>query len=679
MSYSTEDIRNLALVGQAGAGKTLLIEAMLSHSGAVTSKGEIGRGTTVSDSDVLEKKHLRSLNSTIMHTDFAGKHINLIDTPGYSDFMGPALAALEAVEVAAVVINAQAGVETMTRRFMEWAKERKLCRLIIVNRIDGENVDLEAVYSTIQEEFGSECLALNLPANGGAEVAACYPETSGTADFSSTEDARLEVIEQVVEMDDDIMEEYLEEGEISTDRLGGVFYEALRDGHLVPVCFTSAESQAGIPELLDIITELLPDPTAGNMPVFLTAEGERSEWLNFVADADKVLVAHVFKNVYDPFVGKLGIFRIFQGRIDRDASINIADHRKAFRVANLYELQGRKLIDQPSGIAGDIRGIAKIEELNTGVIIHTDKSGMTVQLKQHDIPSPMVGLAVSPASRGDEQKVSESLQRIAAEDPCITVERNADANETILRGMGDLHLRIALERLSEVYNVQVDTSVPTVPYRETVTRIAEGHCRHKKQTGGAGQFGEVFLRVEPRPRGEGFEFVDNIVGGVIPSQFIPAVEKGIRQVLDTGAFAGFPVQDVRVVVHDGKFHSVDSKEIAFVTAGRKAFVDAFEKAGPIVLEPIVDVIIDAPSANMGDIAGELSARRGRISDTDSGAANTVRISGLSPLAEMADFQARLNAITGGEGSFFMKFSSYEPAPMDVQKKLSASFQKVDED
>ena len=567
----------------------------------------------------------------------------------------------------------------MTRRFMEWAKERELCRLIIINRIDGENINLENIYSSIQEEFGTECLALNLPADSGAGVATCFPETSGTADFSSTEDVRQEVIEQVVEMDDDIMEEYLEQGEVATDRLGDVFCAAMREGHLVPVCFTSAESGVGIPELLDIITQLLPDPTRGNLPVFVSTDGESSESISVVADAEKDLITHVFKNVYDPFVGKLGIFRIFQGRIERDASINIGDHRKAFRVANLYELQGRKLIDQPSGIAGDIRGIAKIEELDAGVIIHTDKSGEPVQLDQPDMPSPMVGLAVSPASRGDEQKVSESLQRIAAEDPCITVERNADANETILRGMGDLHLRIALERLSEVYNVQVDTSIPTVPYRETVTRTAEGHCRHKKQTGGAGQFGEVFLRLEPKPRGEGFEFVDNIVGGVIPSQFIPAVEKGIKQVLETGAFAGFPVQDVRVVVHDGKFHSVDSKEIAFVTAGRKAFVNAFEKAGPIVLEPIVDVVIDAPSANMGDIAGELSARRGRISDTDSGTANSVRISGLSPLAEMSDFQARLNAITGGEGSFFMKFSSYEPAPMDIQKKLSASFQKVDED
>ena len=288
-------------------------------------------------------------------------------------------------------------------------------------------------------------------------------------------------------------------------------------------------------------------------------------------------------------------------------------------------------------------------------------------------------LAIGSANRGDEQKVAEALQKIAVEDPCIALSRNPAANETIMRGMGDLHLRVALERMKEVYSVEVTTSIPTVDYRETVTKLAEGHCRHKKQTGGAGQFGEVYLRVEPLPRGDGFEFVDNVVGGVIPSQFIPAVEKGIRQVLTGGAFAGFPLQDIRVTVYDGKHHSVDSKEIAFITAGKKAFIDAVSKAGPIVLEPIADVTVTVPSGNMGDIAGELSSRRGRISDTDSLPSGAVSITGAAPLAEMSDFQARLNAISGGEGTFVMEFGSYEPAPMDIQKKLSAEFQHPEDD
>ncbi len=675
MSYTTENIRNIALLGQGASGKTLLCESILSVAGAIDTKGEIARKNTVSDFDALEKNHQRSLNSSIMSTDHKGAHINLIDTPGYSDFVGPAISAIPAVETVAVVIGAQTGVETMTRRVMEAAQENNVCRMIIVNRFDAEDIDLGQIYSSIQEEFGTECQVLNLPNSGG--VTACFPNAGEGSDFSNPEEARTSLIEQIVEVDEVLMEQYLEGEDIDQSALVPALQHAMRKGHLVPVCFTCAETDAGVSELLDIMADFLPNPKQGNAPNLISSEG--GEAMEVAADSQGALIGHIFKVLFDPFVGKLGIFRIYQGNMNKNTAPFIGDNRKPIRIGNLYAIQGKQLIDQDEGVAGDIRGISKVDEVEYDAIIHDSSEGAACSLKTAGLPTPMVGLAIDPANRGDEQKVAESLQKVAIEDPCIVVERDPDANETVMRGLGELHLRIALERLKEVYGVEVTTSVPTIPYRETITKTAEGHCRHKKQTGGAGQFGEVYMRVEAMPRGGGFEFVDNIVGGVIPAQFIPAVEKGVRQVLQTGAFAGFPIQDIRVVIYDGKHHSVDSKEIAFITAGRKAFVDAISKAGPIVLEPIADISVDAPSASMGDIAGELSARRGRIVDTDSLAGGSIRIKGAAPLAEMTDFQSRLNAITGGEGSFIMEFSSYEPAPMELQKKLSASFSQPDAD
>ena len=679
MPYTTDDIRNLTLLGQAGAGKTTLTEALLHKAEVIPTKGEIARKNTVSDQDVLEKQHQRSLAASIMSFDHGGAHINLIDTPGYSDFLGPALATVNAVETAVIVVNAQSGIETMTRRFMDWAKQSNTCVAIVINKIDCEDIDLESTYNQIQEEFGSECLAINLPADGGKAVVGCLFDCGGEADFSSVEDAHTSIADQIVEVDEELMEQYLETGKLPDDQVAKVFKQAMREGHLIPVCFTSAESSIGISELLTLIANLLPNPKEGNTPTFVQDLAGESQTVDVEPDPDKELIAHVFKIAFDPFVGKLSVFRIYQGSIQKDAPVYVDDARKPVRLSNLYQLQGKQHEDVAGGIPGDIRGIAKIDEIEHNNFLVAASTDSPIQLDSVRFPSPMVGLAIAPASRGDEQKVSEALHKIVAEDPCLILDRNPAANETILRGLGDLHLRIGLERLNQVYNVEVSTSVPTVPYKETVTKISEGHCRHKKQTGGAGQFGEVFLRVEPTARGLGFEFVDNVVGGVIPSQFIPAVEKGVRQVLDTGAFAGFPIMDIRVVVHDGKHHSVDSKEVAFVMAGRKAFIDAVSRAGPIILEPIADVSITAPSSNMGDIAGELSSRRGRISDTDSLASGSLRISGSAPVAEMSDFQSRLNAITGGEGSFIMEFSSYEPAPMEIQRKLSAEFHHPEDD
>ena len=500
----------------------------------------------------------------------------------------------------------------------------------------------------------------------------------GDADFSSVAEAHTAIVDQVVEVDEELMTVYLDQGEVSPDQLHDPFGQAMREGHLVPVCFLSSETDVGVAELLDVITRLMPNPKEGN-PLKFVSDAEDEAELVVVADPEKALLGHVFKIAFDPFVGRQVYFRVHQGSIKKDEPLFIDDERKAVKAANMASPLGKEPRERVSATAGDIMMLAKVDGIHLNSMLQSSQNDAPPRLVQQSLPMPMVGLSVTPKNRGDEQKIAEALGKLIESDPCLRIERNASANETVLRGMGDLHLRIAFERMKEQYGIEVETAVPTIPYRETISRKSEGHCRHKKQTGGAGQFGEVYLRVEPMPRGEGFEFVNAIVGGVIPSQFIPAVEKGVRQVLEGGAVAGFPIQDVRVTVYDGKYHAVDSKEIAFVSAGRKAFLDAIAKANPVVLEPIADVEITAPSDSMGDVAGDLSSRRGRVSNTDSLAAGVIAISGQAPLAEMEDYQSKLKSMTGGEGNFSMHFNAYEPAPIDVQKRLSNAFQRPEEE
>ncbi len=677
--YTTKDIRNVALVGHAGSGKTSLTEALLKHAGAINNAGSVTRGTTVSDFDPLEQKHQHSLRSTVVNLDYGAKHINVIDTPGYPDFLGQTLSVLPAVETMAVVINAQHGVEMLARRLMDWASEQSLCRMIVVNKIDAEEVNLEAVFKSIQEAFGKECLAINLPSKGATEVVDCFFNPSGESDFLSVADAHTAVIDQTVEVDEELMEMYLEQGEIAPEQLHDAFEKALREGHLVPVCFVSAETGTGIKEFLDIVAKLLPNPTEGNPPALVKLNGSDEISIELKPDPDSHILAHVFKVTFDPYVGKLGIFRIYQGTVDKDSELFINDGRKAFKVGHLFALQGKKNDEIPQGIPGDICAIAKVPDVRFNGILHNFHDEDDVHLKPMNFPMPLAGLAVLAEKRGEEQKLSEALEKLSEEDPCIKIERDSAANETVLRGLGDLHLRTAIERMEELYNVSVQTKPPTVPYRETITKKAEGHHRHKKQTGGAGQFGEVYLNVEPLDRGSGFEFVNKVVGGVIPSGYIPSVEKGVRQLLGSGAIAGFPVQDIRVTVYDGKYHTVDSNEISFITAGRKAFIDAISKAKPIVLEPIVNLEITIANDHMGDITGDLSSRRGRVSNTDVVSGGMVTVKGQVPLAELSDYQSRLKSMTGGEGSFTMEISHYEQTPATIQKEMVSKYQNKESD
>ena len=675
MTQSTSDIRNIALVGHAGSGKTLLAEALLYAAGAIRAKGSLARGTTVCDHDPQARRLLHSVDATLCRLESGGAQVNLFDTPGFPDFIGRTLPVLEAVETAAVVVNAAAGVEPMAQRMMDFARERGLCRIVIINRIDARDAHPEQTLAEIREQFGRECLPVNLPAGKGASVVDCFFQNDGEAtDFSSVRQAHTEIIDQVVEVDDALMALYLEQGEeLAPEQLHDPFEKALREGHLVPVCFVSAETGAGIPELLEVLARLMPNPAEGNPPPFLKGEGDAAVRVEIVPEPSRHAIAHVFKITMDPFVGKLGLFRVHQGTIRPGSQLFVGDGRKPVRVAHLFRMQGKEHSEVPVAVPGDICAVAKVDELHFDAVLHDSHDEDAFHLKSIAFPPAMLGVAIEPERRGDEHKLAEALHKLVAEDPCVRVEHNTSVNETVLYGMGDLHLRVMTERMSERYGVAVKTRPPSIPYRETITRPAEGHHRHKKQTGGAGQFGEVYLRIEPLSRGSGFEFVDDVVGGAIPNQFIPAVEKGIRHALAEGAVAGFPLQDIRVSVYDGKYHSVDSKEVAFVSAGRKAFLDAVQKAAPAVLEPIVHVEINAPGTVMGDITADLATRRARIDGNEARARGRIIVSAYVPLAEVTDYQNRLKALTGGEGSFTLQLSHYDPVPPRKQQELATAW------
>jgi elongation factor G len=674
-AYSVEAIRNIALVGNTGSGKTSLVESLLLAAGVIGAAGTVERGTTVCDYDPQEKAQQHSLNVACASLEHQGTHINLLDTPGFPDFIGRVLSVLPAVETVAVVIDAATGVDNQAERFMSWARDRGLDRMIIVNKIDTAPEKLETLLAEIQEAFGAECLPLNLPAGGAAKILDCFFQPSGEAtDFSSVKDAHTALVDQVVEVDEKLMELYLEQGqELSPEQLHEPFEEALRDDHLVPVCFVSGRSGAGVDELLRVFAQLMPNPAEGHVPPFLLGEGKDAKPVSVTPDPDKHALAHVFKVAVDPFVGKLAVFRIHQGTITKDSQLFIGDGRKPFKIAHLFRLQGKEHVEIECGLPGDICAVGKAEDIYFDAVLHDSHEEDHIHLKPISLPEPMYGLAIEPKRRGDEQKISDGLHKLSAEDPSIKVEHNAVLNETVMRGMGEMHLRVLLEGLAERFHVEVDTRPPKIAYRETITSNAEGHHRHKKQTGGAGQFGEVFLRVEPLERGAGFEFVDAVVGGAIPRQFIPAVEKGIRQVLQDGAIAGYALHDVRVTVYDGKYHSVDSKEVAFSTAGRKAFLDAVKKAHPVVLEPIVNVDIKVPNENVGDITSDLAGKRGRIQNTNGMAGGMSAITGQVPLSELASYTSQLKSITAGKGWFSMELSHYEAVPARVQQELISQF------
>ncbi len=687
MSHETADIRNVALVGGSGSGKTTLVEALLLQCGAIGRAGRVEDGTTVSDFTDLEREVGHSLETAVVHFDHAGIHVNLIDTPGGGDFLGHAIAALPAVGSAIIVIDAAVGIDAVARRMMKLTAERRLPRLILVNRIDAAE-DLPGLFRGIQETFGSICQPINLPAAGGTAVIDCYRGTEGESDLGPVADFHTGIVDQVVEMDEALMARYLEQGSVSPEELHDPFEQALREAHLVPVCFASARTGAGIPELLDVVEHLCPSPLEANPRPFEFGEGEARREYACTPDASRPLVAHVFKVTSDPYVGKLVLFRVHQGTLRHGDTPLIGRSRKGVRVGHLFKVNGKEHVEVKQLIAGDIGAVSKIDELSFDDVMHDGSVAEDLHLKPMPLPRPMYGLAIEGVSKGADTKLGEALRKLTAEDPCLVAERVAATGETVLRGLGEQHLRMKLRLLKDRHGVEVAVHPPRVAYKETISAKAEGHHRHKKQTGGSGQFGEVFLRVEPVVAAvdaadgamhDGLVFVDDTFGGSIPKQYLPAIEKGIRQVMHEGAIAGYPMHGIRVSVYDGKYHAVDSKEVAFIKAGRRAFIDAVQKARPVLLEPFVHMEITVPADMIGDISSDMSGRRGRIQGTDMLPGGLAVVTAEAPLSEVMAYAGQLKSMTGGVGTYSMEYSHDEAAPATVQAEVVAAFSGHEEE
>jgi elongation factor G len=545
--------------------------------------------------------------------------------------------------------------------------------MIIVNKIDAEGADLAKLLADIRDAFGPECLPLNLPSADSSGVVDCFfqPEGAETA-FSDVATAHTQIVDQVVEIDDELMELYLEQGEeLAPEQLHDPFEKALRSGHLIPVCFTSAKTGSGVRQLLNIFERLMPNPMESNPPRFLKGEGEGAEEIVLKPDPKAHAIGHVFMINIDPFKGRMGTFRIHQGKIRPGNQLYVGDARKPIKVNQLLKINGETHSKAEVGVPGDICAIPRVDDVHFDAVLHDSHDEDHFHLKSIDLPNPMYGLAIKPANDADAQRTSDALHAMVAEDPSLVLEHNAALNEIVLRGMGELHLRTVLEEILDRYNLEVQTALPSIAYRETITAPAEGHHRHKKQTGGAGQFGEVYLRVAPLPAGSGFEFTSEVVGGAIPSQYIPAVETGVKQAMDSGTSYGYPMQDIKVTVYDGKHHSVDSKEIAFVQAGKKAFLDAVEKARPIVMEPVVDVTFTIPADCAGGVTGDLSSMRGMIKGTEILPDSRMVVHGQAPLKEIQGYHSRLKSLTGGDGSFTMDFSHYAEVPREALDQVAS--------
>jgi len=672
---NTADIRNIVLLGHAGSGKTSLAEAILHKTGATNRLGSVDDKSSICDYFDEEKEHQHSIQSAVVHVEHAGKTINIIDAPGSPDFVGPAIKAIPAAETAVIVISAAAGIETNTRKLFELAKNANLSPLIVINKIDAENTDLPSLIKAVQETFGSQCRCANLPSTDRASVIDCIENDSGDSPLMDVAAAHTELIESVIEAEDSLMESYLGGEQISSDKIASVFVEALTSGTLIPIVFTNARREVGITEFLYIIAKYTLSPVQAK--AVQLKDGDKITELT--ADPSGPLAGLVFRVAFDPRSNmKYSTIRIFSGKITSDTNLLRNDEKKGIRPGHILKSQGGETKETDAGIAGDIITLSKIDELQTGDLIHDGK--VAGAFDQPPVPEPMFSLALEPASRGDEQKIGAALERLCEEDPCFKIKRDVQTKELVASGLGDLHLRITLEKMQNRSKLSVTTKEPKIPYRETITTKAEGHYRHKKQTGGAGQFGEVYLRVEPAERNSDppLEFSWDIFGGSIPGQYEPAVHKGINEVMQNGIVAGFPLQDVKASIYDGKHHPVDSKEVAFRAAGKGAFVDALEKAKPVLLEPIVNIEVTIPAENVGDITGDLASKRGRVQGQDMLPGNFIVIKAEVPLSEVTQYNSQLKSVTGGRGSYAMSFSHYEIVPPNIQQQIVAQYGKKKE-
>jgi elongation factor G len=698
--HRVEDVVNIALVGHGAAGKTSLADALLFKAGAVDRRGSVDEGTSMSDYDEEEKKRHFSIDTSVLYVEHKGKHLHILDTPGYPDFVGAALEGLDPVETALIVISAPSGVEVNTRRMFNEAGKRGLARMLLVNKMDADNIRFEELLNTIRDTFGKGCVLLNAPLGLGAQFSGVVsvlvpPDSPPPTCLVDLNDARSKLVDAIVECDESLMEKYLVEGTVSADELVAALPKALAAGTITPIFFSSAKKDIGVVELLDALSAYALSPVQGKQRVATKGQGDKAATVTLQASDAGEFVGQVFKTLSDRFVGNLSFVRLYSGKITAEQPLVNLRTGKSSRSGGLLLMQGKQQKPVQEAVAGDIVAVAKVEDLHLGDTMGISAGGP--RLSRPAFPTPMFGLAVEPKARGDEQKISGGLHKIADEDPTFHVTRDNQTKEQVITGMSQLHLDVIQHRLKRRFDLEIVTKEPKIPYRETITAQAESMHRHKKQTGGRGQFGEVHMRIFPLPReisseeqllqqfankehfekmrsahydpDHNFAFIDCIVGGTIPNQFIPAVEKGCKELLDRGALAGYRIQDVAVEIFFGKDHPVDSSETAFKTAGRVAFKNAFLGAKPVLLEPIVNLEVTVPSRYTGAILGDLNTKRARIENQDSLPGDLAVIEARAPLAEVTRYAAQLGSITQGQGSYTMEFSHYDQVPGNVQQQI----------
>lgn len=691
--YDTATIRNVAIVGHGGSGKTSLTSAMLFDSGAVNRLGRVEEGNTVTDFDEDEVARQISLSTALAHCEWNKNKLNLLDTPGYGNFIADARSALHVADAALVNVCAVAGVEVQTEKVWNYAEEFGLPRILVVNRLDRDRASFSRAVASIQETFGRTAIPIQIPLGEekdfrgvidllrmkayvwvGDEKGSFKEEDVPTDLEQHADSARNELVEMVAEGDDALMEKFFEAGVLSEEELTLGLKKEIAEGRIFPVLAVSATHNIAVQTLLDYIVQLCPSP-ADRGPI-RGKDPASGEELRRKVSEDEPTSALVFKTIADPYAGRITMFRVMSGVLKSDTAYHNVNKDTAERLGSLMLLQGKNTEPVAEVKAGDLASVAKLKETQTGDTL-CDKSA-PIRYEPLKFPEPVISFAIEPKSRGDEEKISQALQRLAEEDPMLAYSRDGSTNELILSGTGQLHIEVAVGRLKRKFGVEVDLHPPKVPYRETITASAEAHGRHKKQTGGHGQFADCWVRMEPLARGSDFEFVNEIFGGAIPRQYVPAVEKGIREARVKGYLAGYPVVDFKATVYDGKYHEVDSSELAFKIAGSLAFKEAMEKCRPILLEPVMNVEISVPDETTGDILGDLNARRGRTQGMEKKGSLT-SIKAQVPMAEMLTYEPVLTSMTGGRGAFHMDFSHYEPVPVQIQQKIVEEAKKAKEE
>jgi len=676
--YTTEKIRNIAMVSHSGAGKTMLADAFLFTKGVINRIGSVEDGTTVSDFDDEEQRRQISLSTSVIPVEHNDHKINLLDTPGYPDFVGEVISALRIAEGVLIVVDAVAGAEVGTEIAWSYCDEFDRPRFVLVNRMKRDTANFQGAVASVQNLTDKRLIPVQLPwgekegFQGLIDLfeMKAYPSGGGVAidipaDYTdAAEGAHMELVEAAAEGDDTLLEKYLEGGELTADEIIQGFKNIVQQGLFVPVFVADTDEKVGLTQLLDAFINLMPSPA--DVPVEI-AQGAKGEEELPASDAGP-LAAFVWKTTADPYVGKITYFKLFSGTLQGDVRVWNANEEAEERMANLSLMRGKEQIAVSNLHAGDIGVVLKLGETSSGDTL-CDK-GHPLTLDKGEYPNALYRVAVTPKTQADASKMGQTLTRISDEDMTLSWYNVPSTKQTILQGMGNQHIDVAIRKAENKFQVGLDIKEPKVPYRETITKNGDAQYRHKKQTGGSGQFGEIFLRIEPLPE-ERFEFVNDVFGGAISHNFMPAIEKGIKGVIETGVIAGYPVHHVRAAVYDGKEHPVDSKPIAFEVAGREAFKLAVKSAGPVLLEPIMNVRITVPEENMGDVLGDLNTRRARVQGMDSEKGRSV-VNAQVPLAEMLRYTADLRSFTGGRGVFSMEDSHYEQVPMNIQQEIVAA-------